>query len=126
MTKKTYFVGFNTVDSIQAPFTLVDIELVKRDLLNIFHTRMGERVMLPNFGSRIHDLLMDPFDNVTKQAIIDDAIRVIRLEPRVELVDIAVDSQDQTIVIEIVLNFVPQKVKDTLYVNFTLNNKEII
>ena len=46
----TIFRGFSTVDTVKAPFSLSDMELVKRDLLNEFNTRKGERVMRPNFG----------------------------------------------------------------------------
>ena len=54
----TIFKGFSTIDKIRAPYSLFDQELIKRDLLNEFQTRRGERLMKPNFGSIIHDLLM--------------------------------------------------------------------
>ena len=41
------FLGLNTVDRVRAPFTLVDSDLVKRDLMNEFYTKKGERVMRP-------------------------------------------------------------------------------
>ena len=61
----TIFKGFSTVDKIRAPYSLFDQELIKRDLLNEFQTRRGERLMKPNFGSIIHDLLMEPEDTIT-------------------------------------------------------------
>ena len=54
------FKGFSTADKIRAPYTLVDSELVKRDLLNQLYTKKGERVMRPEYGTIIYDLLMDP------------------------------------------------------------------
>ena len=59
MARKPYFIGFNTIDNPQPPFTLTDINLVKRDILNHLETNLGERVMLPTYGSRIHQLLME-------------------------------------------------------------------
>ena len=54
------FKGFNTIGRVKAPYTITDGELIKRDLLNQFYTKLGERVMRPNYGSIIWDLLMDP------------------------------------------------------------------
>ena len=54
----TIFKGFSTVDKIRAPYSLFDQELIKRDLLNEFHTRKGERLMKPNFGSIIQILVI--------------------------------------------------------------------
>ena len=54
------FKGFSTVDKNRAPYTLTDTNLIKRDLLNHFYTKKGERVMRPNFGSIIWDMLMEP------------------------------------------------------------------
>ena len=61
-----YFVGFNTVNQPNPPYSLTNIGLIKRDINNQFATPMGSRVMLPNFGTRIFELLFDPFDEYTK------------------------------------------------------------
>ena len=120
---KPYFVGFNTVDRVGPPYTLTNIELVKRDILNQFATHLGERVMLPMFGTRIHELLFDPFDDYTKSAILEDAVRVIESEPRVSLVNIDARQADQTLVIMITLLFKPESVTEDLYVTFSLADK---
>ena len=73
----TIFRGFSTVDNIRAPYSLYDDDLVKRDLLNEFQTRKGERLMRPDFGSIIHDLLMEPEDTFTETEIED----LLILEP---------------------------------------------
>ena len=38
------FKGFSTADKIRAPYTLVDSELVKRDILNQLYIKECERV----------------------------------------------------------------------------------
>lgn len=119
-----YFVGFNTVENPDPPYTLTNIELIKRDILNQFHTLPGERVMLPSFGSIIPALLMDPFDTITKDAIIEDAIRVIQSEPRVELVHIDVFEADQAITLVISLEFRPESKQEDLFVTFTIQDRE--
>ena len=124
ITPAPFFVGFNTVDKIRPPYSLTNIELIKRDILNQFHTLPGERVMLPSFGSNIPILLMDPFDNITKDAIIEDAIRVVQSEPRVDLVHIDVYEEDQAITLIITLEFRPESRQEDLFVTFTIQNRE--
>lgn len=124
ITPPPYFIGFNTVDNPLPPYTITNVDLVKRDILNQFYTLPGERVMLPSFGSRIPILLMDPFDNATKDAIIQDAIRVIQSEPRVQLSNINVFEKDQAITLVITLNFLPESRQDDLFVSFTLKDKD--
>lgn len=124
ITKKPFFVGFNTVDNTRPPYSLTNIDLVKRDILNHFATPKGARVMLPEFGTRIYEMLFDPFDEYTKNAIIDDAILVVQSDPRVELVNIDVYQEDQTLNIIIVLLFVPEAVTDSMFVTFSLKDKD--
>jgi phage baseplate assembly protein W len=80
--------------------------------------------MLPLFGTRIYEMLFDPFDEYTKNAIIEDAVTVIQSEPRVELVDIDVYQEDQALTVAMILLFKPESVTDNLFVSFTLKDKE--
>ena len=54
------FQGFSTKTNQFYPQRLYDIELAKQDLLNEIYTRKGERVMEPEFGSIVWELLFDP------------------------------------------------------------------
>lgn len=121
---KQKFIGFSTYNRLQPPFTLTDIELVKQDLLNHFMTRRGERLMRPHYGSITHELLFNPFDDFTKQEIIDDSERIVGSEPRVRFIDIDVTETDHGIKLAIELQFLPSYTVDQLYVNFDRNNKE--
>lgn len=118
MTKPVTYIGFSTVDRLSAPWDLQDIELVKRDLLNALLTPQGERVMRPSFGTRIFDLLMDPFDDITRDAIVEDVERVISGDPRVTVVDVEVAELDHTIRVGAVLQFVPQQVEEQLFIEY--------
>lgn len=118
MATKPVYVGFNTVGRISPPFTLTDIELVKQDISNTFHTRKGERLMMPTFGSNIPLYMMDPFDTITEKAIIDDAINVISQDPRVELVNISSSNTLHSMTLTIILFFLPNRNPETLYVEF--------
>lgn len=115
------FKGMSTVDKIRAPYTLTDRELVKRDLLNVFYTRRGERVMRPNHGSIIWDLLMNPADPGTEQAIRDDVERIVKKEPRVRLLNTNILMLDYAIRVEITLEYLTLNTQETLYLEFKKN-----
>ncbi len=114
----TIFKGFSTVDKIRAPYSLFDQELIKRDLLNEFHTRKGERLMKPNFGSIIHDLLMEPEDTITDDEIRDDITRICDKDPRVEVKDILIFTADHTVRAEVILKYVQTNNEDILFLEF--------
>jgi phage baseplate assembly protein W len=124
ITKKPYFVGFNTVDQSRPPYSLTNIELVKRDINNQFATPMGSRVMLPTYGTKIYSYLFDPFDEYTKNSIIQDATRVVQSDPRVSLVSIDVFQEDQALTVAMILKFQPESVTDSLFVTFSQQNQE--
>jgi len=112
------FKGISTVDKDHAPYTLTDRELIKRDLLNTFYTRKGERVMRPNYGSIIWDLLMDPQDTLSEHDIRADVERIINADPRVTLIDAVVIAAEHTIRIDVTINFVQYQSSDILYLEY--------
>ena len=126
MAQREQYIGFSTVGKDEAPFRLVDIELVKRDLLNAFETRRGERVMRPDFGTVIFDLLFDPFDEETKALVIEDAVSIIGRDPRVTLISIDAKELETVLRVEIELQFTPQDVVDNLFIEYERQNQEAI
>ena len=90
------FKGFSTVGKQFGNFKLYDIELAKRDLLNELYTRKGERIMSPEFGSIIWDLLFD-------------MQRILTKDPRLELRQLSITENvdTQLITVAIILNYVP-------------------
>lgn len=124
VTRTPYFVGFNTVGQPNPPYSLTNIELIKRDISNQFATPMGSRLMLPGFGTNIFNYLFDPFDQYTKDIIIQDATRVIEDEPRVSLVSMDVFQEDQALTIIMNLLFRPESITDNMFVTFSLKDKE--
>lgn len=120
----TIFRGFNTVDKNKAPFTLSDEELIKRDLLNHFYTRRGERFMRPNFGSMIHDIIMNPLDAMTESDVREDIERIIETDSRVRLDDIRMLVEDHTVRCEVDISFNVLRTSDTLYLEFI--NEELV
>lgn len=120
------FKGFSTYGRTRPPFTLTDIELIKQDLLNQFMTVRGSRVMRPEYGSIIHELVYEPLDEVTIEDIRDDVVRIVRSDPRVSLTDINVTESDMGVSVIVDLLFMPGSVPDQLIATYQRNNDEVI
>ena len=85
--------GFSTKDWLnRRTFTLRNIDLVKEDLLRHIYTIKGERVMMPNFGTRIPLLAFEPNDETTRATIEEDLREVFNYDPRVQLLQLNVTS----------------------------------
>lgn len=84
-----------------------DLDLARQDLLNQFNTRLGERVMLPKFGTIIWDLLFDPLDERTETLIRDDVERIINEDPRWDLKSISVTEGPNSLEIEAIVVYRP-------------------
>jgi phage baseplate assembly protein W len=92
MTKAIYK-GFSTANwKVSKSFTLTNIDLVKQDLLNHIWTIKGERVMMPNFGTRIPTMAFEPNDEATVAIIEQDLTEVFNYDPRVKLLSLDVAS----------------------------------
>lgn len=120
----TLFKGFSTVDKVRAPYTLTDAELVKRDLLNHFYTRQGERIMRPTFGSVIWDFLMEPQDPDTQEIIKEDIERIINSDPRVEFQETNLLVLDHTIQAEVKIKYKLLNSEDTLFLEYVTSNTD--
>lgn len=115
------FKGYSTVDKTWGNFKLYDIDLAKRDLLNEFYTRKGERVMSPQFGSIVWDLLFDPLTDETIDAIRADCLRIVTKDPRLDLLDIDIVDNEHTIIVTIILRYVPTATETELVAVFNRN-----
>jgi len=117
-------IGYSTFGKRRPPFTLENLKLAKQDLMNVFHTQRGERVMRPDFGSIIFDLLFEPFDEETRAQVVDDAVDIISGDPRFTMVSIDVRELEHTLRLDIVLNYVPLDVVDSLQIEYDRQNIE--
>jgi phage baseplate assembly protein W len=111
--------GFSTYDwRKRKTFSMSNIDLVKRDLLNHIYTSKGERVMMPNFGTRIPTLAFEPNDERTRKIVEDDLREVINYDPRVKLINLSVASlTDNNAIIALAdLLYVEFNVRDVLHI----------
>ena len=111
------YLGYSTIDQIKS-VTLADTDLIKRDLINHFYIRRGEKLMNPNFGTIIWDSLYEPFTEQLKTAIVDDVTRIARYDPRLRVDQILVDQFEHGILIELRLEYVTTNQTETLKLIF--------
>lgn len=104
-------------------FKLTDFELAKQDLYNHFHIRKGEKLMDPNFGTIIWDIIFEPFTEEVKQAIIDDVNTIVRYDPRLLINNVLITEYNQGVQIKIELIYVPTNQIELLVLQFDQRNK---
>jgi len=115
----TLYKGFSTRDwRSRRTFSLSNIEIVKRDLLNHIYTIKGERVMMPNFGTRIPLLAFEQNDEHTRKIVEDDLTVVFNYDPRVKLINLNVLSlPDNNAIIAVAdLLYVELDIRDELHI----------
>lgn len=97
---------------------LTDVNLVKKDLINHFYTRKGEKPMNQEYGFIGHDLIFELDLPGTQSKLETDARRIIETDPRVTEVsiDVQVVSYGYNVVIELYFNVLD--LVDTLYLTF--------
>jgi len=99
------FVGYSSTDTSIKKTQWTDLDLIKRDLANHFYTRRGERVMRPEFGCIIWDLLFEPMIDENINAIVDDCRLIVGSDPRVTLNDIKVVEYDNGLQVQMDLYY---------------------
>jgi phage baseplate assembly protein W len=110
--------GFSTINNNFGSSKLTDTDLIKRDLLNHFAIRKGEKLMRGNFGTSLRDLIMDPLTEETKQLIIEEVNAVINNDPRVRPEEVTMDEYENGLQVQIVLRYVIDNQVETLQVRF--------
>lgn len=110
--------GFSTINNKFGSIKLTDTDLIKRDLLNHFAIRKGEKLMNGNFGTSLRDLIMDPLTEQTKQIIVEEVNDVINNDPRVVPENVLIDEYDHGILVEMTLRYQISNQVETLQIQF--------
>lgn len=101
--KSQFYRGFSTVNPINRGSKLYDYDLVKQDIINHFNTRKGSRLMNPEFGTLIWDLLMEPLTDDVKRVLLQDITTICNFDPRVYPLQINLVEYEQGYLVEITL-----------------------
>ena len=110
--------GFSTVNNVFGSSKLTDTDLIKRDLLNHFAIRKGEKLMNGEFGTSLRDLIMDPLTDETKAIVIQEVNAVIENDPRVRSEGITLDEYENGLQIEMSVRYVIDNQVENLVVRF--------
>ena len=113
----TTYKGFSTLGSSKN-FRLTDFDLIKQDIFNHFNIRKGEKLMRPNFGTIIWNVLHEPFTEDLKSVITQDVQAIASYDPRVSFDNIIITEYDQGIQIELQLRYVQTNQTDLMLMTF--------
>ena len=110
--------GYSTIGNHTTKTRLEDAELIKRDLINHFNIRKGEKLMRPDFGTIIWDALFEPMTEDLRDAIVDDVTRIVNYDPRLIADSILVDEYEQGIIVEARVRYSSNNQTETLRLQF--------
>jgi phage baseplate assembly protein W len=114
--------GFSSINSKSKNFKLFDFELVKQDLINSFHVRQGERLMQPEIGCIIWDLLFEPLTEEVKELILQNVNDIVNSDPRISPKNVVVTQYETGIQIEMILVYVIYNLQENLQIQFDQAN----
>jgi phage baseplate assembly protein W len=68
---------------------------IEESIYLILSTAKGERVMLPDFGCGIHDLVFAPNNTLTRSVVVQNILQaLVRFEPRIDVLDVSADDNE--------------------------------
>jgi len=121
----TLYKGFSSFEmQTNKTFNLNDIELVKSDLINHIFTKIGSRVRMPTFGTRIPNLVFEPIDEDTLSLVEEELRKVFTYDPRVSLVTISIvpDYDNNKVVAGALLYYIELNVTDSFELNIQFSS----
>jgi len=121
---KNIYRGFSTHNR-RNNFQVSDYDLVRQDLFNHFNIRKGEKLMNPNFGTIIWNMLFDPLTTETKKIMIDDVRRIVNYDPRIAVQNVILNEFDRGLQIEIELTYLTTNQTDRLSMNFDRDSMKL-
>jgi phage baseplate assembly protein W len=116
--------GFSTVGR-NRKFRLTDFELVKQDLINHFYIRKGEKLMNPNFGTIIWNVVHEPLTEDLKSVIVTDIKAIAGYDPRISIDNVVITEYDQGIQVELQLRYVQTNQTNLLNLQFDNQNNTL-
>ena len=112
-----FYRGFSTLVP-NKKFRLTDMELIKQDIINHFNIRKGEKLMNPNFGTIIWNVLHEPFTEELKSVITEDIKAIAKYDPRVSFDNIIVTEYEQGLQIVLDLRYLQTNQSNTMSLQF--------
>jgi outer membrane protein OmpA-like peptidoglycan-associated protein/phage baseplate assembly protein W len=106
---KVLGIGINKSSNSNGVFSTnyTTLTQAKDNLKNLILTKKGERLMNPDFGTIIWDMLFEPLDDDSQQIISYDVKRIVRYDPRLAVQSVSITEQTNGLQIQISLTYVP-------------------
>jgi phage baseplate assembly protein W len=114
--------GISTTNPENTSFNLYDIALIKQDIINHFHIRVGERLENPEFGTIIWDVIFEPMTDGLRDAIANNVTDIINFDPRVSVEKVTVDTYESGIMVECTLTYLPYNISESMRMKFDEDN----
>ena len=111
------YIGFNTIDQF-GKFTLLDFELIKRDISNAFNIQQGELPGRPDYGTIIWSFIFENLTPETEQALRNEIQRVVGGDPRVVINSINFYPQQNGMLLEVELQLAATQAAEILAIFF--------
>lgn len=82
-------------------------EDIRESLTLLFSTRTGERYAFPEYGSRIHELILDTINPAFEDEVATEVRRAIHIyEPRVDVTDVNVETVEREGIVYVGIEYV--------------------
>jgi len=114
--------GISTTNPENTSFNLYDIALIKQDIINHFHIRVGEKLENPEFGTIIWDVIFEPMTELLREAIANNVTEIINYDPRVQVEQVTVETYESGIMIECTLLYLPYNISESMRMRFDEDN----
>lgn len=119
-----FYRGFSTVGRTKK-FHLTDFDLAKQDLINHFNIRKGEKLMNPNFGTIIWNVMYEPFTDELKRVITSDITSIAGYDPRISIDNVIVTEYSTGLKIQIELRYLQTNQINLLNLQFDNQSKTL-
>jgi phage baseplate assembly protein W len=116
--------GFSTV-SRNKKFRITDFELIKQDLINHFYIRKGEKLMNPDYGTIIWNMIFENLTAELKSIIQEDVKRIVSSDPRLRVENILVTEYQLGLQIELELSTVAEDQTEVLRLGFDRSSQSL-
>ena len=85
---------------------MINDNAIKQSIRNLILTVPGEKPFQPSIGSRISELLFEPLDNFTSDAVRQEVINTIQqYEPRVNLTSVVINTRFSENAFDVVIEY---------------------
>lgn len=116
------FIGFSTINQ-NKKFTLVDFELIKRDLANALNIVQGSVPGRPEYGTTIWSYVFENQTDQTQAQMLEELQRVAGGDPRLFITDANVYARDNGVLIELQVQVVGSTTAERLALFFDQNSR---